>query len=186
MEPNWTQGRQRILQRTMPCTCGCKGRDSWHSRRLHRLVTDVVALETPVKVQAQYGELGFRPLVNALGRFNHPSGELRWCGLECDVGTAGLVALRWVAVDAEAAKAALVAHYGKVGLPEEGLDKVERLLLAYLRGSEHSHALQELVSEVIMSSHGKVRAALRKLQEIRLVSKDVEGRWYALESHGGT
>lgn len=38
---------EKITNRLTPCNCGCNGRDSQHARTFVRVVSDVVALDTP-------------------------------------------------------------------------------------------------------------------------------------------
>lgn len=49
---------QRILNRNAPCTCGCRGRDSWHATWFFRTIRDVRLLDDVEEVQGTTG--GYR------------------------------------------------------------------------------------------------------------------------------
>jgi len=69
--------RVRITQRVDPCTCGCKGRDSWHAATLLRTVRYMTTGLDMRVVTHTFGEV----TISAHGYFRHPCGEEKPCGM---------------------------------------------------------------------------------------------------------
>jgi len=69
-----TTKREKIQNRVKPCTCGCRGADSWHARAFKRVVKDVEDVEAGTRLRTRaYGD----SLVLKVGRARFPFGERR-------------------------------------------------------------------------------------------------------------
>jgi hypothetical protein len=70
---------QKILTRVRPCSCGCKGRDSWHKRSLRRTVHNVEYYPSPRVIG---GLAEYERVALARGHIDCPWGgeEVLWEG----------------------------------------------------------------------------------------------------------
>lgn len=53
MNPTRTKLTASITKRISPCTCGCKGTDSWHAKSFDRVIRDVK--DDPGTARTAYG-----------------------------------------------------------------------------------------------------------------------------------